>query len=68
MSTIHRTSATLRIGVPIYLLVIGVGLLVGAGYLLVYQPDELFVALLAGAGGLTMLVTMVLLLTVARPD
>ena len=66
MSITQRTSATLRIGVPIYLLVIGLGLLAGAVYVLVYQPDELFVAFLAGAGGLTMLVTMVALLSWAR--
>jgi hypothetical protein len=66
MSTTQRTSAALRIFVPLYLLVIGIGLLVGSGALLVYSPDELFVAILAALGGVTMLVTMVALLTVAR--
>jgi hypothetical protein len=66
MSTTQRTSAALRIFVPLYLLVIGIGLLVGSGALLVYSPDELFVAIMAALGGVTMLVTMVALLTVAR--
>jgi fumarate reductase subunit D len=52
--------------VPVYLLVIGVGLLVGAGWLFVNSPDELFTACLAAVGGVTMLVTMVLTLTWAR--
>ena len=66
MSTTQRTSAALRIFVPLYLLAIGIGLLVGSGALLVYTPDELFVAIMAALGGVTMLVTMVALLTVAR--
>jgi hypothetical protein len=52
--------------VPIYLLVIGAGLLVGAAWLAINSPDELFTAGLAAVGGVTMLVTMVLTLTWAR--
>jgi hypothetical protein len=66
MSTTQRTSATLRIGVPLYLLVIGLGLLAGAVYVFIYEPDELFVVFLAGAGGVTMMLTMVAQLTWAR--
>jgi hypothetical protein len=46
--------------VPIYLVVIGLGLLAGAAYLL--PTDEQFTAGLAAFGGLTMLVTAALLL------
>ncbi|HXM57887.1 MAG TPA: hypothetical protein VOB72_20995 [Candidatus Dormibacteraeota bacterium] len=66
MSATQRTSAALRIFVPLYLLVIGLGLLAGAGALLVYAPDELFVAILAALGGVTMLGTLIALLTLAR--
>jgi hypothetical protein len=66
MSTNQPTSAALRVFVPLYLLVVGAGLIVGSVLLLIYLPDELFVAGMAGLGGLTMLVTMVALLTVAR--
>ena len=66
MSTTPRTSAALRLFVPLYLLVIGLGLLAGMVALIVYSPDEWFVAAMAGAGGATMLATMVLMLTVAR--
>jgi hypothetical protein len=52
--------------VPIYLLVIGAGLLVGGAWLAISSPDELFTACLAMIGGVTMLVTMVLTLTWAR--
>jgi hypothetical protein len=52
--------------VPIYLLVIGAGLLVGGAWLAINSPDELFTAGLAVVGGVTMLVTMVLTLTWAR--
>ena len=68
MSIRQRTSPALRIFVPLYLLVVGVGLLVGAGYLFAYQPDEWFVGGMAAAGGVTMLLTIVALFTVARPD
>jgi drug/metabolite transporter superfamily protein YnfA len=66
MSSSHRTSATLRIGVPLYLLVIGVGLLVGAGWMALYEPDEWFVSILAATGGVTMLATIVVMMTVAK--
>ncbi|HEY7199471.1 MAG TPA: hypothetical protein VIC57_04625 [Candidatus Dormibacteraeota bacterium] len=66
MSTTPRSSALLRIGVPIYLLVIGLGLLAGMVALIVYSPDEWFVAGMAGVGGVTMLATMALLLTAAK--
>jgi len=66
MSTTPRTSAALRLFVPLYLLVIGLGLLAGMVALVIYSPDEWFVAAMAGVGGVTMLATMVLMLTVAR--
>jgi len=66
MSTTPRTSAALRLFVPLYLLVIGLGLLAGTVALAIYSPDEWFVALMAGVGGVTMLATMVVMLTVAR--
>jgi hypothetical protein len=66
MSTSPPTSGALRIFVPAYLLIVGVGLLVAAVLMAVYAPDEWFVTLMAGAGGLTMVATMVLLLTMAR--
>lgn len=66
MSTSHRTSWALRVFVPAYLFLIGAGLVVGAVLLLVYEPDELFVTIMAAVGGLTMLATMLLLLTSAR--
>ena len=52
--------------VPIYLLLVGIGLLVGAVLLFVYLPDEWFVATMAAVGGITMLVTIAALLTFAR--
>src|SRR6266487_4470905 len=52
--------------VPGYLLVVGVGLLAGSALLLIYSPDEVFTAVLAAVGGVTMLVTMLLTLTWAR--
>lgn len=66
MSTRQPTSWALRFFVPGYLVVIGVGLIIGAVYLAVYQPDEWFVAVMAAVGGATMLVTTGALLTVAR--
>jgi hypothetical protein len=66
MSTSQRSSWALRVFVPAYLFVIGAGLLVAAVLLLLYVPDELFVAGMAGLGGLTMLGTMAAMLTVAR--
>src|SRR2546423_993210 len=41
--------------VPAYLVVLGVGLLVGAVFLFVTSPDEIFTGVLATVGGLTML-------------
>jgi peptidoglycan/LPS O-acetylase OafA/YrhL len=66
MSTRQPTSWALRIFVPGYLVLIGLGLIVGAIYLFVYQPDEWFVGGMAAVGGATMLVTTGALLTVAR--
>jgi uncharacterized membrane protein YqgA involved in biofilm formation len=66
MSTTPGTSAALRIFVPVYLLVVGAGLLVGSALLFAYLPDEWFVATIAAVGGVTMLATMLALLTVAR--
>lgn len=66
MSTRQPTSWALRIGVPGYLVLLGVGLLVAAVLLALYQPDEQFVTGMAAAGGLTMLGTAAALLTVAR--
>ncbi len=66
MSIRQPISWALRFAVPGYLFVIGAGLVVGAVLVFIYLPDEPFVAIMAGAGGLTMLLTMVALLTVAR--
>jgi hypothetical protein len=66
MSTRQPTSWALRFFVPGYLTLIGVGLIVGAVLVGVYLPDEWFVTLMAAVGGATMLVTTVLLLTVAK--
>lgn len=66
MSTRQPTSWALRFFVPGYLILIGVGLLVGAVWLAVYQPDEWFVTIMAAVGGVTMLVTTAALVTVAR--
>lgn len=66
MSTRQPTSWALRFFVPGYLVVIGVGLIVGAVLLALYLPDEWFVAVMAAVGGGTMLLTTGALLTVAR--
>ncbi len=66
MSTSQRPSWALRVLVPAYLFVIGAGLVVGAVLLLLYEPEEVFVIILSAAGGLTMLVAMAAMLTVAR--
>ena len=66
MSTRQPTSWAIRFFVPGYLVVIGVGLIIGAVYLALFQPDEWFVAVMAAVGGVTMLVTTGTLLTVAR--
>ena len=52
--------------VPGYLLVVGGGLLAGAVLVWLYLPDEPFVALLSGLGGLTMVLTMLGMVTVGR--
>ncbi len=66
MSTPLRTSWVLRIAVPGYLLFFGAGLLVAAVLVFLYLPDEPFVTVLSGLGGLTMLAAALALLTVAR--
>ena len=66
MSTRQPTSWALRFFVPGYLILIGVGLLVGAVLVGLYLPDEWFVTIMAAVGGATMLVTTAVLLTVAR--
>jgi hypothetical protein len=66
MSTRLPTSWALRFFLPGYLVLIGVGLLVGAVLVGVYLPDEWFVTVMAAVGGATMLVTTAVLLTVAR--
>jgi hypothetical protein len=66
MLTRQPTSWALRFFVPGYLVVIGVGLLVGAVLVGLYLPDEWFVTMMAAVGGATMLVTTAVLLTVAR--
>jgi hypothetical protein len=65
MSTRQPTSWALRFFVPGYLVVIGVGLIVGAVLVALYLPDEWFVTLMAAVGGATMLLTTGALLTVA---
>jgi hypothetical protein len=66
MSTRQPTSRALTIFVPGYLVIVGLGLIVGSVYLFVYQPDEWFVATMAAVGAATMLITTGALLTVAR--
>jgi hypothetical protein len=66
MSTSQRPSRAIRFFVPGYLFVCGGGLLAGAVLVYLYLPDELFVTMLAGLGGLTMWGTMLAMLTVAR--
>ena len=67
MSTPHRGQWTTPPYVLGYLVVIGAGLLVGAvGVWLNYGSDELFVTILAGVGGLTMLASAGGLLAAAR--
>ena len=66
MSTHQPTSWAIRFFVPGYLILVGVGLVVGAVLLALYQPDEWFVAAIAAVGGATMLVTTGALVTVAR--
>jgi hypothetical protein len=66
MSTRQPTSWALRYFLPGYLVVIGVGLVVGAVLLALYLPDEWFVTIMAAVGGATMLLTTGALLTVAR--
>jgi len=67
MSTPHRGQWTTPRYVLGYLVVIGAGLLVGAvGVWLNYGSDELFVIILAGLGGVTMLASAGGLLAVAR--
>ena len=66
MSTRPPTSWALRYGLPGYLFLIGSGLVVGAVLVALYQPDEVFVTIMAAVGGATMLVTTATLLTVAR--
>jgi len=66
MSTRQPTSWALRFFVPGYLILIGAGLVVAAVLLALYLPDEVFVTFMAAAGGVTMLVTAGVMLTVAR--
>jgi len=66
MSTPHRTSWVLRFGVPGYLFVVGAGLVAGSVLVFRYLPDEPFVTILSGLGGLTMWGAVLALLTVAR--
>lgn len=58
-----KPSGAVAVFVPGYLVVFGLVLLVGSGYLAINYGDELFVAGLAAVGGLTMLLTAVLLVT-----
>jgi len=67
MSTPHRAQRIAPGYVIGYLVVIGAGLLVGAvGVWLNYGSDELFVTILCGLGGVTMLAGAVGLLAVGR--
>jgi len=66
MSSGQPTSWALRNFVPGYLTLIGAGLIVGAVLVALYQPDEMFVTIMAAVGGTTMLLTTAALLTVAR--
>ncbi len=61
-------SAAVRIFVPIYLLVVGLGLLVGAGYLFANYGDEQFVGALSLVGGLTMWLTALAMVTMGRRE
>ncbi len=62
----QRPSRAIRFFVPGYLFVFGAGLLAGAVLVSIYLPDEPFVTILAGLGGLTMWGTVLAMLTVAR--
>ena len=61
-NTPQQAGSTGAVGtlVPAYLVLIGIVLLAGFVYLAVNYGDELFVAFLAAAGGVTMIVTAVL--------
>ncbi len=61
-------SAAIRYFVPGYLVVIGLVLLLGSGYLISTNPDEQFPAGLSLGGGLTMLVTAVAVVMVGRRE
>ena len=52
--------------VPVYLLVLGLGLVGGAVYLFLFAPEDQFTAGLSLFGGLTMLATTALLASWAR--
>jgi len=58
-----KPSAAVAVFVPGYLVLFGLVLLAGAVWLAANYGDELFVAGLAAVGGVTMLLTAVLLVT-----
>lgn len=66
MSTPQRGQRNITMFVPGYLIVFGLFLVGSTVWLLLYAPDELFTAILALVGGLTMLASAVLLLTWGR--
>jgi hypothetical protein len=59
-----KPSGAVAVFVPGYLVVFGLVLLAGSVYLAANYGDELFVAGLAAVGGLTMVLTAVLLMTI----
>jgi hypothetical protein len=68
MSTTPRASRAVTVFVPAYLLVVGLGLLLGAAWLYFNEPDDPFVAVLSLLGGVTMWVGAAAMLAVARRE
>ncbi len=63
---VQPASGAVRFFVPGYLTLFGLILLGLSGYLFGNYPDETFTAVLSLVGGLTMLGTMALMVTVGR--
>ena len=65
-SQVPPASGAVRLFVPAYLLVVGLGLVLGSVYLFTSYGDEQFTAVLSLLGGLTMWVTALSLVTLGR--
>jgi peptidoglycan/LPS O-acetylase OafA/YrhL len=66
MSTVQPRQWRLPLFLFGFLVIVGLGLLFGCAYLLIYWSEEVFVAAMAAAGGATMLVAAAALLLVRR--